>query len=306
MRAILLVWLAGCGSGDVLPALAPPQADVDVWLVGAKVSSGEPAMVTVQTTAAEGWTFEPIIPYAEDLEVSLVAESGPATVNDRQVVSRQYAMTGPDGSYVIATTEGEATGPGGQTRTFESVPLFVDIGVEGPTGGPMDGFAVAPTPEPPPWRAMVLSALGAAVMLSLFLWWRRRSARRAAVVPPPVPPHILAQGAWADARATIKDEHAQAVRLSMVLREYLEARTGIPASKATTTEIWEALSRSGVDGRPINDALKGHIAQILDATDRLKFARVGGGAGFFQSLDQHFGVIMQVTRPLPPGDDADD
>lgn len=306
MSVALLFWLVGCGSGDVLPALAPPQADVDVWLVEAKVPSGQPAMVTVQTTSAEGWSFEPIVPYADDLEVTLVAESDPATVNDRQVISRQYAMSGPDGSYVISTTEGEAIGPGGQTRTFESVPLFADIGVDGPTGGPMDGFATAPQPEPPPWRAMILSALASMVLLGVLLWWRRRRAQRVAVAPPPVPPHIVAQGAWADARATIKDEHAQAVRLSMVLREYLEARTGIPASKATTTEIWDALSKTGVDGRPIDDALRGHIAQILDATDRLKFARVGGGAPFFQELDTHFGVIMRVTRPVVPqgGDDA--
>ena len=78
-----------------------------------------------------------------------------------------------------------------------------------------------------------------------------------------------------------------------------------PGSKATTTEIWDALSRTGVDGRPINDALKGHIAQILDATDRLKFARVGGGASFFQSPDAHFGVIMQVTRPVTTEEGTD-
>ena len=118
MNALAWLWIAGCGGGDVLPALAPPQADVEVVLVEAKVPSGDPAMVTVRTTAAEGWSFETIVPYAENLEVSLVAETGPATVNDRQVVTRQYAMSGPDGSYVIATTEGEATGPGGQSRTF--------------------------------------------------------------------------------------------------------------------------------------------------------------------------------------------
>ena len=305
MSVLLMAWIAGCGSGDVLPALAPPQAAVDVWLMDANVASGEPAMVTVQTTGAEGWTFQPIIPFAENLEVSLVAESGPSAVNDRQVTLQQYAMTGPDGSYVIGTTEGEATGPGGQTRTFESVPLFVDIGVEGPTGGPMDGFAAAPPPKPTPWRAISMAILAATVLAALWLWWRRRQRLRSAAVPPPVPPHILAQGAWADARATIQDEHALAVRLSMVLREYLEARTGIPASKATTIEIWEALARTGVNGRPIDEALKGHIAQILDATDRLKFARVGGGSAFFQSLDQHFGVIIQVTRPVETEGAAD-
>ena len=57
MNALAWLWIAGCGGGDVLPALAPPQADVEVVLVEAKVPSGDPAMVTVRTTAAEGWSL---------------------------------------------------------------------------------------------------------------------------------------------------------------------------------------------------------------------------------------------------------
>ena len=92
----------------------------------------------------------------------------------------------------------------------------------------------------------------------------------------------------------------------MILREYIEACAGIPASKATTAEIWEGLAIAGIDGRPITDSLRGHIAQILDATDRLKFAREGGGDGFFQSLDKHFQTIINETRPRPPADESDD
>jgi len=123
---------------------------------------------------------------------------------------------------------------------------------------------------------------------------------------PVVPPHILAQGAWADARATIEGDHPLAVRLSMILREYIEARAGIPASKATSAEIWEALAYTGIDGRPITESLRGHIAQILDATDRLKFARQGGGDAFFTALDQHFQTIINQTRPLPEALEAVD
>ena len=90
----------------------------------------------------------------------------------------------------------------------------------------------------------------------------------------------------------------------MVLREYLEARTGIPASKATTTEIWDALSRTGVDGRPINDALKGHIAQILTRRTASSLPALVG-VHPFQELDAHFGVIMQVTRPVTTEEGTD-
>jgi len=302
----LALLFSACMGADVLPALAPPQAEIAVSLEDAKVASGEPAVVQVQTIGAEGWSFEPVIPYADGLEVELLSEDGPSVVDDRTVHTRRYTLTGSDGSYVIATTEGQARGPGEQTRDFEVTPLFVDIGVTGPTGGPMDGLAEAPLVEPLPIERYIALA-GLLVVLALALWWWNRRRRRGALAPPPpVPPHILAQGAWAEARSTIDDDHPLAVRLSMILREYIEARAGIPASKATTAEIWDSLSGVGIDGRPMTDALRGHIAQILDATDRLKFAREGGGEEFFNALDQHFQTIINQTRPTAPQAEVDD
>lgn len=305
MTRVLLVGVLGCVGGDSLPALSPPQANVEVWVDDAKVGSGEPVLVTIQTTGAEGWTFGTVVPFADDLETSLVDESGPVAAGERLVTTRRYALSGPDGSYVIATTEAEATGPQGQSRTFESSPMFVDIGVDGPTGGPMEGFVDAPMVEPLPWDRIAVFAAVCMALIGAITWWWRRRGQRVPVLPPPVPPHILAQGAWADARATIRDEHELAVCLSVVLRDYLESRTGIPASKATTSEIWAALAAAGVDGVPLDDALKGRIAQILDATDRLKFARMGGGEEFFRQLDEHFAVIIRATRPIEQGPEAD-
>ena len=304
MIAFWLMLLA-CFNADVLPALAPPQAEVSVLLESAEVASGKPAVVQIRTLGAYGWSFEPVIPYAEGLEVELLSEAGPSIVGERTVHTRRYALTGVDGSYVIATTEGRAVGPGEQTRDFEVTPLFVDIGVEGPTGGPMDGFAARPAVETPSIDRYIWGGLAITVALAL-AWWLYRRRQRQGVEVPVVPPHILAQGAWADARATIEGDHPLAVRLSMILREYIEDRAGIPASKATSAEIWEALAYTGIDGRPITESLRGHIAQILDATDRLKFARQGGGDAFFTALDQHFQTIINQTRPLPEALEAVD
>ena len=300
----MLMFIVACVGDNVLPALAPPQAEVSVTVEEAKVPSGQPVIVRVETLAVEGWSFDPVVPYSEGLTVELVSEEGPTVVDDRLVHAWRYALSGEDGSYVIATTNGHASGPEEQTREFESTPLFVDIGVPGPTGGPMDGFASQPVVEPAPIRPFVWLFVCIAVLAALFWWWKRR--RKPVAEPPPIPAHILAQGAWADARSTIRDDHTLAVRLSMILREYIEARASIPASKATTAEIWEGLAIAGIDGRPITDSLRSHIAQILDATDRLKFAREGGGDGFFQSLDKHFQTIINETRPRPPADESDD
>jgi len=301
----LWLLLLACFNADVLPALAPPQAEVSVLLESAEVASGKSAVVQVRTLGADGWSFEPVIPYAEGLEVELLSEEGPSTVDERTVYTRRYALTGADGSYVIATTEGRATGPGEQTRDFEVTPLFVDIGVEGPTGGPMDGFAARPVVKSPSMDRYIWGLVAVTLALAL-AWWLHRRRQRQVVEVPPVPPHILAQGAWADARSTIEGDHPLAVRLSMILREYIEARAGIPASKATSAEIWDALAHTGIDGRPMTESLRGHIAQILDATDRLKFARQGGGEDFFAALDQHFQTIINQTRPLPEALESDD
>ena len=203
-------------------------------------------------------------------------------------------------------SEGHGKGPGDQERTFELSPVFVDIGVKGPTGGPMDGFASAPPAPPPPWRWIALTlAIVAAVLL--VIWAVRRKLRsRPVVLPPPTPAHIVAQGAWADARAQITDDHPLAVRLSMVLREYIEARAGLPATRATTTEILQHFEHHGFGGRAFDIEARMRVQRILDATDRLKFAREGGGEVFFSSLDKDFEGIIDATRPQPDEDGGTD
>ncbi len=299
---MMLLWLVACFGAGPLPALAPPQAEVTVVALDAKVESGEPVLVEVKSWSSEGWDVQPGTPFAEGLDTELVAEEGPIQVDGRDVYTWRYALNGPDGSYVVAVSEGQGRGPDDQERTFDPSPLFVDIGVKGPTGGPMAGFADAPPPKPPPYRWIAITA--AVVLFAVFLVWliRRWLRNRPVVVAPPTPPHVLAQGAWANARAQIKEDHALAVRLSMILREYIEARTAVPATKGTTNEILKHFEHHGFDGRQFDVEAGMRVQRILDATDRLKFAREGGGDLFFQSLDKDFEAIINATRPMAAPD----
>jgi hypothetical protein len=81
-----------------------------------------------------------------------------------------------------------------------------------------------------------------------------------------------------------------------VLRAYLEARFRWPASAATTVEIEVACREARWMGLTQLDQAR----RILEATDRLKFARQGGGSAFFEELDADFGAVIQATIPLPP------
>ena len=294
---MMWLWLWACMGGDILPALAPPQADVTAVVMDAKVDAGEPVLIDVKSWASTGWDVQPGIPHAEGLEVELVSEEGPVQTDGRMVHTWRYAMTGPDGSYVVGISEGLGRGPDDQERTFEPPPMFVDIGVKGPTGGPMDGFAVAPPASPPPYRWMALAVVVVLALLAIIWAVRRRLGRRPPVLPPPIPAHIVAQGAWADARAQIADDHPLAIRLSMVLREYIEARAGVPATRATTNEILHHFEHHGFDGVDFDVEARMRVQRILDATDRLKFAREGGGEEFFLSLDKDFEGIIDATRP---------
>jgi hypothetical protein len=266
-------------------------------VVDSKVDAGEPILVDVKSWASSGWNVQPGIPFADGLEVELVSEEGPVQIDERTVRTWRYSLSGPAGSYVVATSEGHGQGPNDQERTFEPLPLFVDIGVKGPTGGPMDGFAVAPPVSPPPYRWMALTALVVLALLGLVWFIRRKLNSRPAVLPPAIPAHIVAQGAWADARTQITEDHPLAIRLSMVLREYIEARTGVPATRATTNEILSHFEHHGFDGVDFDIEARMRVQRILDATDRLKFAREGGGEDFFATLDKDFEGIIDATRP---------
>lgn len=301
----LWLWLFACLGADVLPGLSAPQAEMRVEAVESKVKSGQPVVIAVEAWAAAGWDVQTGVPFGDGLEVELLVEEGPSVVDERSLRVWRYSLTGPDGSYVVGTTEGQATGPGDQTRTFEPEPIFVDIGVPGPSGGPMDGFVAPPPPTPPPYRWMAAAVVAVLLLIAVVWALMRWLAKRKAAPPPPVPAHIVAQGAWADARATILDDHELALHLSMILRNYIEARTPIRASAATTMEIIDFLGRRGFDGRAIGEDLRIHVDRILDATDRLKFAREGGGEAFFGGLDSHFEAVINQTRPRPPGEGTD-
>jgi hypothetical protein len=135
--------------------------------------------------------------------------------------------------------------------------------------------------EPPRrWdRGRILGALVLLVLLAaaLILWRRRRRPEEESVpAVPPVPPQIVALQALRKleedalpARGKFEEHY---LRLSHILRRYVEDRFGLPALESTTNEIEEELRRQR---RGVEDA--DELLRILEESDLVKFAKLKPG-----------------------------
>lgn len=277
---LLALGLPGCGLFEGAEA---PRAQVEAWVEAPKVGSGEPVRLVLSETPAPGWTVSSAPPVAEGLET--VEGRAPAAEPGEELVV--YELSGPDGSYQVQLPPVVLTGPEGQQETLELGPFFVDVGVPGPTGGPLAELEAA-RPEPGlPWVWLALAVLVLAMLAGLLAAWllRREEA------PPEAPllsPAEEAARDWAAARGAGLSDHPLAVELSRVFRVYLERSSGWPATRRTGLEILDWIR----DTQRLGPADQARAARILQATDRLKFAREGGGADFFVGLDGDFEGIL--------------
>lgn len=292
MRAALLLGLlAACGPRVSDEHITEPGLVARVER--SQVGEGEAVKLEIRATAPPGWQVTPGAPGAQGLTVAPDGDET-AQVGEAQVHTWRYTLTGPKGSYVIQPGDGEADGPSDAKQPLTVAPIFVDIGVQGPTGGPMADFQEVPAEATNPWPIAAGVAATLAVVGGLALW-RRLRKKKALPPPPPDPPHVVALRDWEAARLAGLDDHALALRLSIILRVYLEAITGFPATSRTTREILGAVEREAL----LSVALRQRARHVLDATDRLKFAREGGGEAFFASLDEDFLAVVEATKPRP-------
>lgn len=298
--ALVLLGLLACQRPNTSDPAATADADLVARVEAAKVGKGEPVELELRGLSAPGWTVSPGQPSAEGLTVTPEGQEGPTQVGERTQTTWHFKLSGEPGSYVLQPGTGTASGPDGATRDLPTRPIFVDIGVTGPSGGPMADFETPP-PEPAPWKlyGVIASALVlVATALGLWWWWR---AQRVIPPPPPEPPDLVALRAWEQARMSNLDDHALALALSRILRVYLAELSGFPAPSRTTREILDHFEHEG--GLGLVDRMR--AGRVLDATDRLKFAREGGGASFFDALDDDFRAVVEATRPRPPAAPAE-
>ncbi|MBX3028441.1 hypothetical protein KF840_26405 [bacterium] len=158
--------------------------------------------------------------------------------------------------------------------------------IKGPVARPRDYTPLL-------WLA---AALLAALALIVFVV-RRLRRPAAAVAAPPRPPHEVTLDALADLQAAGLIEAGRYeefyVRLSAIVREYIEARFRVRAPEMTTEEFLQAAQRRA-QLAPTHRALLGHF---LGEADLVKFARHHPTAG---DAERAFAAGRDFVRSTVP------
>jgi len=163
-------------------------------------------------------------------------------------------------------------------------------GIRGPLAIPFGVVTLVP------WLVLAL------LLIALVIWWWRRRRKRLPtpeVAPIPAPrmaPHEIALEALARVEASdllqrgeVKEYH---VRVSEVVRAYVEGYYRVPALEMTTREVLAGLDRVGVHGAPID-----HLESFLDRCDLVKFAKLRPSSEASQAMLTLARVFVEETRP---------
>jgi hypothetical protein len=240
-----------------------------------RVEAGQPLAMELAIEAAEGASFE----------VPLLGKSiGPFDVLSS---TRQSSQSGGTRRATVAFTvltldSGDVTLPAipvaitradGTRATLDAGPATVTV--TSLISGPFDPSAIRDIKGPVTidvgwawWWLVAACAAGAMAALAAFTLWRNRARRAAA----PVPAHEWAlaelESLERDALPESGQTHEHWVRLSGIVREYVERRFDLHAPDRTTPEFLDEARSSA----SISEDHRALLAQFLRMADMVKFA----------------------------------
>jgi hypothetical protein len=291
---------SSCGPGKEQPQEAKPQADSSVarhyergpLLLDLKVSRKE-------ITVAERLTLSLEATVEEGYEVGFPAAGGigndfglvdftttPARLlpGGKIALKREYVLEPMlSGDYTIPALKVRFTGKGGESHELETEPVSVKVLSLLPKDMQELEIKDIVGPQSPParigWILLAAGALllvGAGVVLgALSLSKRRRTGEEAARIPAHeiafdalerlAAGQLVEKGAW-------KEFY---VRLTDILRRYIENRFGFHAPERTTEEFLEEIRRDGQTGGfadALGPARKRLLEEFFTHGDMVKFA----------------------------------
>ncbi len=159
----------------------------------------------------------------------------------------------------------------------------------------------APRAAPWPWWPWLVAA---ALAAAAYAAWKARKNRAidapSVIVAPPVPPETAAENAIAELEASglwERGEHATFyLRLTDILRAYLEARYGEAATAMTSAEVARLVKSREPDLRASATA-----REVLSRADLVKFARIKPSAS--EGPDD-VGLVRALISATTPKDAA--
>ena len=278
--------LLACGSGPEVPASAEPAvarsferdgARLDLSLDRDVLTTVDSAALRLEVESAEADEvqfpdstdgFGPFAVVRDEALDDRLLESG------RRARGREYVLQ-PflPGAYELPALTVQVNGE--PRLVTDPVPVTVESVLEDPESSDLKDIA-DPVDVPVPWWWWALgTALLAAAAVAAAWWWKRRAAALAA--PRFVPPHEAALAAL-DALLAEGLPEGPAVkrfylRLSGIVRHYLEERFGLRAPEQTTEEFLAEMATGPAVGKDHQQLLR----RFLEQADMVKFAKFAPG-----------------------------
>ena len=304
---VALLILAGCGTGESAGEAPETGATMTyerdpltlaVHASADTISTAEFLELTLSATVEDGYSVVfPLYPEAvePDTPVEGTEEAGPSAftladyedsppelgVDGRVTRSRRYRLE-PflEGPYEIPSLEiafwREVEGED-QKNTVATEPLAITVTsvlTPGEEPGLRDIAGPRSVRDPLPWIRYSLLAVLAAAAAGAFYWYKFRYTPPPPPPLPPVPPHQVALEALEAIRRSKLVEQGRYkeyyIRVSDVLRRYMEGQFQLRAPERTTEEFLEDLQHNAVLG--LQEQLL--LREFLRGCDLVKFARV--------------------------------
>ena len=303
--AIVLV-AAPTFAADPMPSATSPvavQASVD----RSQVTIGDPIRYTVEVSAAAD--TEVLIPVLSgslgDFAISDFGELPSRKENGRIILARWYTLTiFATGDHLVPAPTVQYRTPGEELREAEGNEVLVGVtSLLAQETTATDIRDIKPPEEVPfDWRpyGIVAAVVAAVGLLGAGLFYLLNRPRRQRLVPAE-PPHEVALAALNKLRALHLVESGQIeeyyVRLSAIVRRYLEDRFSVRAPEMTTEEFLVAVAGDGRLAPPHRRLL----GDFLSQADLVKFAR---HLPTLQDTDNAHAAarrFVEDTRPAAPG-----
>ena len=298
---LCVLLLSGIGHGafpDAAPApvsqaapIQPVEQHTSLGAVHLRLTADRPSMgltdtlkltLSIEAPPEVRLTLPDVAKTLGPFEVVQHRTTGPLSLTPQtQQWQREYSLA--------VTASGSLTVPsltvqvqtGDTTQTLATDPLSITVTALVPADADLSTVKDIAPPVPllrrglPPWVWLVASGLGGVGLLAGGWWWYRRRQRAAAGLLVQRPAHMLALAALEHLQRQdlIGQERIEEfyVRVSTILRRYVELRFGLRAPEQTTEEFLVSVSALATGG--LIAAHRDLLEAFLQHCDLVKFAR---------------------------------
>ena len=244
---------------------------------------GDPVTVQLSVDHPEGWVVEwpdsfEVAPF-EVLQAARAAPAPAATGEGLRSTATLVITSFELGELELPAIAVPATAPDGTSRTLLTDPFRIGVESVGlDESGDLRDIK-GPLSLARSWWVLLLWVALAAVLAggaAYYLYRRRRAVPEPRPTVPRAPPRPFHEIALEALRALEKSsllERGQVkeyhVRISEIIRRYIEGQFEVPALELTTREVADGMRRAAL-GAPIIEAFRGFLARC----DMVKFAKL--------------------------------